>query len=213
MFYTYTEDFFKKKKNTYLTGCFVECSFLERGKKQKNRQFRIITIWDFTIINTVHKDNAHGGSRWTSVLWQLCSYSLVSILAWCKWATARIIKCPDEYAAPGPDCSNRTLSVHWHAQHTLMGLLTVLCIHPTKTWDCASGDDLWLDMNAERLQIGTVKELQVWPKLRCPSSATYTVKLSLCRTPSCFRLTCCKLQYFGSEQQLQWIFYREWVWG
>lgn len=71
----------------------------------------------------------------------LCSDKLLASLACylsqdacarCHLATAGIFKCPDEYIAPGPDCSNWTLSALLHAQHTLMGLLTVLCIHLTK---------------------------------------------------------------------------------
>lgn len=75
-------------------------------------------------------------TQWLSVLWQACSYSGMQLswdtCVWCHLATAGIFKCPDEYIAPGPDCSNWTLSVLWHAQHTLMGHLTVLCIHPKK---------------------------------------------------------------------------------
>lgn len=55
-------------------------------------------------------------------------------------ATAGIFKCPDEYTAPGPNSSNWTLSALWHAQHTLMGLVTVPRIHPTKnTAPCQRG--------------------------------------------------------------------------
>lgn len=71
------------------------------------------------------------------MLWQACSYFGMQLswdtCVWCHLATAGIFKCPDEYIAPGLDCSNWTLSVLWHAQHTLMGHLTVLCIHPKKT--------------------------------------------------------------------------------
>lgn len=71
------------------------------------------------------------------MFWQACSYFGMQLswdtCVWCHLATAGIFKCPDEYIAPGLDCSNWTLSVLWHAQHTLMGHLTVLCIHPKKT--------------------------------------------------------------------------------
>lgn len=62
----------------------------------------------------------------------LACYLSRDACAWCHLATAGIFKCPDEYIAPGSDCSNWTLSALLHAQHTLMGLLTVLCIHLTK---------------------------------------------------------------------------------
>lgn len=62
----------------------------------------------------------------------LACYLSRDACARCHLATAGIFKCPDEYIAPGPDCSNWTLSALLHAQHTLMGLLTVLCIHLTK---------------------------------------------------------------------------------
>lgn len=122
----------------------------------------------------------------------------------CHLATAGIFKCPDEYIAPGPDCSNRTLSVLWHAQHTLMGLLTVLRIHPTKTQHCARGDQrlsgeysaLAEDLEKQKATSRTVEHQM------CPSAAWQTVLQRDNRDTS--PLTCCKItvQRFGSEQQL-----------
>lgn len=141
--------------------------------------------------------------------WQACSIQLSwDASVWCHLATTGIFKSPDEYIASGHDCSNWALSVLWHAQHTLMGLLTDLCIHPKKLvplWHNARGNQFFVTI-AGCEYVALAGDLENKRPLVCPSAATYTLKLSTGRMLGRFRLTCCKSQYL-SEKQLWHLIY------